>query len=91
MEKPRAANTKVWYYVILYSADITRISNYLGLSEQQFCKQYGVVDNLINITGGDCPFITENNLCSIHEVKPSHCANVNICERESAKNGTEKK
>lgn len=55
--------------------DIKRISKYLRMKEMDFIQKYLVVDN-----DGDkvvrqkpCPFLAEDNSCSIYDVRPSDC------------------
>ncbi len=55
--------------------DIKRISKYLGLKESIFIEKYLLLDK-----DGDyvlktkpCPFLGEDNYCSIYEARPSDC------------------
>ena len=58
--------------------DIERISDYKGLSFNEFCNEYNVTDidgRLYFIeTDEDCLFL-DGNKCSIEPVKPWFCAN----------------
>ena len=55
--------------------DIKRISKWLGMKETEFITTYLTMD-----TEGDyvsktkpCPFLGENNFCTIYEERPSDC------------------
>lgn len=60
---------------LLLSSDISRISKKLKTNESQFVKKYLRIDE-----EGDhvfqwmpCPFLGEDNLCSIYEFRPKAC------------------
>lgn len=56
--------------------DIKRISKHMGMKEGEFANQYLVVDNEGDhvVKSKPCPFLGEDNRCSIYEVRPSDCA-----------------
>ena len=60
-------------------SDVERISDYLGLTFEEFCDRYDVTtlqNELYFIeTSGDCIFLDDENRCSVHEVKPFFCSN----------------
>jgi Fe-S-cluster containining protein len=68
--------------VILYPEDINRISNYLSLTKIDFINYYYVKEKIIDLGGlkvlyldnsKECIFLDQDNLCSIHSVKPLQC------------------
>jgi Fe-S-cluster containining protein len=72
--------------VILFPSDLDRISKYLNLDEEHFIEAYcekktlNVEGNEVSLitlsnTNGNCVFLTEDNRCAIHEVKPYQCKN----------------
>lgn len=69
--------------LIIYPDDVVRISKYLCMSEDSFLKQYckhmyiklkyKKIDLYVLNLEKKCPFLDDNNLCSIHNVKPLQC------------------
>jgi len=60
---------------LLLSNDIARISKHLKISSKEFSKQYLRIDE-----DGDhvfksmpCPFLGEDNYCSVYEYRPKAC------------------
>jgi Fe-S-cluster containining protein len=55
--------------------DIKRISKYLKLRESEFIEKYLQVDEEGDFVTKTlpCPFLGENNFCSIYEQRPSDC------------------
>ncbi len=72
----------------LYPDDVERIAKHLDMSEEAFIKKYSrhilvryedehevmIVPYLVVKTNGNQCIFLENHRCSIHEVKPWHCA-----------------
>ena len=56
--------------------DVKRISKHLGIKESVFIDTYLNVDNEGDfvVKKTPCPFLGNDNLCSIYEVRPSDCA-----------------
>lgn len=56
--------------------DIKRISKYLGLKESVFIETYLTldVDGDYVVKKSPCPFLGNDNACSIYDVRPSDCA-----------------
>ena len=72
----KCANCCKGYSPRFKTPDIKRISRHLKLKEGEFIEKYLRIDE-----DGDyvtrsvpCPFLKENNYCSIYEVRPSDCA-----------------
>ena len=62
------------------SADITAISDYIGVTETAFIERYTRVNHkrdglsIIDKPNGECVFLEGVNVCSIQAVKPKHCS-----------------
>ncbi|MCF3108809.1 YkgJ family cysteine cluster protein [Niabella sp. CC-SYL272] len=56
--------------------DVKRIARSLGLKESVFIDNYLKVDEEGDfvVKQSPCPFLNEDNTCSIYEVRPSDCA-----------------
>jgi len=56
--------------------DIKRISRHLGLKESQFIDKYLKVDEDGDfvVRSTPCPFLGQDNFCSIYDIRPSDCA-----------------
>jgi len=56
--------------------DVKRISKHLGQKESQFIETYLRVDDEGDfvVKTSPCPFLGEDNACSIYDVRPSDCA-----------------
>ena len=56
--------------------DVKRISKYVGMKESQFIDSYLRVDEEGDfvVKSTPCPFLGDENKCSIYEVRPSDCA-----------------
>lgn len=56
--------------------DVKRISRHLGMKEGDFINTYLRVDDEGDfvVTAPPCPFLGEDNFCSIYDVRPSDCA-----------------
>jgi uncharacterized protein len=56
--------------------DVKRISKHLGMKESVFISTYLNVDEEGDfvVKKTPCPFLGNDNLCSIYEVRPSDCA-----------------
>jgi hypothetical protein len=56
--------------------DIKRISKYVGLKEGDFIKKYLDLDQEGDYVtkSSPCPFLGEDNYCSIYDHRPSDCA-----------------
>lgn len=56
--------------------DIKRISKYLGLKESIFIDRYLRVDDEGDfvVKSTPCPFLNDNNTCSIYDQRPSDCS-----------------
>lgn len=61
---------------IILSTDIKRISKYLGISEHQFMSNYLLIDEDDDwvFHSQPCPFLGNDNRCSIYEVRPKACS-----------------
>ena len=59
--------------------EIARISSYLGMTEARFIEEETEVSPdrrtlvLKSLGDGSCAYLTEDNLCRIHPVKPDKC------------------
>ncbi len=74
------------YVVILFPQDIARISSRLDMDIASFRQRYIRLDRLIIDDGlwfpihvikdnnSRCPFLLDDNRCSIHDFKPIQCA-----------------
>ena len=76
----RSGNCCRWKgFVKLSNQDISRISKFLFLSEEQFIEEYTqLAPNrkyliLNSRENDDCTFLKGKNICTIHEVKPNQC------------------
>lgn len=58
------------------TTDIRRISKALRMKESEFIDQYLKLDEDGDFVANraPCPFLQENNACSIYEVRPSDCS-----------------
>ncbi|NNE27625.1 MAG: YkgJ family cysteine cluster protein [Saprospiraceae bacterium] len=60
---------------LMSNRDVKRIANHLSLSPQVFKEKFIRVDedgdNVID--GAPCPFLLDDNRCSIYEVRPAAC------------------
>ena len=56
--------------------DVKRISKYLGLKESVFIDTYLRVDEEGDfvVKASPCPFLGQDNKCSVYDVRPSDCA-----------------
>jgi Fe-S-cluster containining protein len=56
--------------------DVKRISKHLGLKESVFIESYLKVDEEGDfvVKTSPCPFLGDDNHCSVYEVRPSDCA-----------------
>ena len=56
--------------------DVKRISKHLGLKESVFIEQYLRVDEDGDfvVKSSPCPFLGDDNACSVYDVRPSDCA-----------------
>jgi Fe-S-cluster containining protein len=70
--------------VLLNAVDIERIANFLGMEISAFKEMYLVKLQSLKMKSydlyrfsaeGSCKFLSGDNRCSIHEVKPFQCAN----------------
>lgn len=67
--------------VVIYPSDVERISNGLNISPSEFLNKYCIKEYLENNTKiyflnnktERCMFLTDNNLCLIHDFKPIQC------------------
>lgn len=72
--------------VVFDNDDVQRAAKYLGMSEQDFINKYEVVKpGYINVTGGKCPLLSDENKCMVHAAKPKTCARRNPCEEKCQK------
>lgn len=59
--------------------DIERIAEFIGLTPEEFCRQYSVNHTYKNLYFIDiydrCCFLDKNNNCKINSVKPFFCSN----------------
>jgi uncharacterized protein len=61
-------------------ADITAISEFIGVTETVFIERYTRVNqkrnglSIIDKPNGECIFLEGKNVCSIQAVKPTHCS-----------------
>lgn len=55
--------------------DVKRISKHLGMRESEFIETYLKVDEDGDfvVKSSPCPFLGQDNFCSIYEVRPSDC------------------
>ena len=56
--------------------DLKRIAKHLKMKEGDFIEKYLVLDNEGDyvVKSKPCPFLGQDNFCSIYEVRPSDCA-----------------
>lgn len=56
--------------------DLKRIAKHLKMKEGDFIEKYLVLDNEGDyvVRSKPCPFLGQDNYCSIYEVRPSDCA-----------------
>jgi uncharacterized protein len=56
--------------------DVKRISKYMGMKESAFIETYLRVDEEGDfvVKSSPCPFLGEDNACSIYDERPSDCA-----------------
>ncbi len=56
--------------------DLKRISKHLKMKEGEFIEKYLALDNEGDyvVRSKPCPFLGNDNYCSIYEVRPSDCA-----------------
>lgn len=56
--------------------DVKRISKYLGMKESVFIGTYLRVDEEGDfvVKTSPCPFLADDNKCSVYDVRPSDCA-----------------
>ena len=61
--------------VTILEADVVRISKYIHMKSRKFIDKYVTIDEdddyVFNAV--PCPFIREDNYCSIYEVRPKAC------------------
>ncbi len=59
----------------LHSYEIKRISRFLNISKKQFVRKYVFEDinGELTMNNVPCPFLNEDNTCSIYEVRPETC------------------
>ncbi len=68
-------------YVRVTEEDAERISQYLNMPVGEFLNHYTDLTNqrdsltLVEKPDRTCIFLTEENLCAIHQVKPMQCRN----------------
>jgi len=64
-------------HIILTRQDLDNISNYLNLDYETFCQQYDVQDENGKLyfiyCEDECPFIGQDNRCSVQHIKPLFC------------------
>lgn len=60
---------------LITSADIQRISRHMGMKESEFVREYTTTDDDGDrvLKGAPCPFLQEDNACSIYEYRPRAC------------------
>jgi len=62
----------------LLPEDIDKIASYFGISNEDMINRYNInnIDGKLYFidTHGCCPFLAEDNKCSIQEAKPFFCA-----------------
>jgi len=60
---------------IFYMKDIERISKYLRMKSSEFIQQYLHIDEDRDyvLYTAPCPFLGENNYCTIYESRPAAC------------------
>ncbi len=60
---------------MLSKRDTKRLAKHLGLAPSQFSDKYTVVDNDgdVVMNASPCPFLQEDNKCSVYEVRPAAC------------------
>lgn len=78
--------------------DIKRLAKHFEISEEKFIKKY--LDEYVSFNTkhhrlkinkhkdkpyGPCIFLGEDNLCTIHEIKPLHCKIGSCCHKEGQK------
>ena len=62
--------------VLFTDGDVARAAAFLGLDADEFKKKYGVdKSHFIDVTHSSCPFLNDENRCSIHDAKPDLCKN----------------
>jgi uncharacterized protein len=64
--------------------DISKASNYLGISKKAFINKYLIMDvDEFTTIQTPCPFLKEDNKCGIYEVRPHACASFPHTQRKS--------
>lgn len=62
--------------ILFTDKDVKRAAAFLGLNADEFKEKYKVdSSHFIDVTHSPCPFLTEENKCSIHKAKPDLCRN----------------
>lgn len=72
----KCANCCRTLHPIVSKEDITRISGHLGMAQEQFIADYLEQDEdqgTYRIKKSPCPFLGEDNLCKIYDVRPEKC------------------
>lgn len=73
----RCANCCKTMTVLLTKADIERIAQYLDMSIQEFTERYLELDEnevpLLKMRQQPCPFLGNDNRCTIYEMRPTAC------------------
>jgi Fe-S-cluster containining protein len=61
--------------IVVDNADIRRLSTRLGLTSKQFAARYVSVaeDKAQHFTSTPCPFLGQDNRCSVYEDRPQAC------------------
>lgn len=64
-------------YVYLSDREVARIAAHLGLERKVFRERYCTLDDgwtVLRMDSPACPFLTNENRCSIYPVRPKQCA-----------------
>ena len=60
---------------MLSNRDTKRLAKHLGLTPNLFSDKYTIIDNDgdLVMNASPCPFLQEDNKCSVYEVRPAAC------------------
>ena len=64
-------------YVYLLEKDVRAMARHLGIPAQEFFDRYCQLEDdwiIVRMDDPACPFLTEDNRCSVYPVRPKQCA-----------------
>ena len=73
---------------IIEDDDVIDIADQMGILHIDFINQYTRIDEDGDrvMSGSPCPFLLENNQCSIYAFRPKACASYPLTDKEFSKN-----